>query len=358
MKQRRAPAIGVLVGASLLLQATHVVADPEVRSGGTPPAPSPPAASKGAPDQEARSDGTNHDSARRKDTRHGDTGRRGAGPPSAQGKSNRAEAAFKEGRKHLAAGRLGPACAAFRESQRLAPAVGTLLNLARCQERKGALGTARRLYEQAAEMAEKQGDEQRASFARTQAERLPPLAEQPSPGSGAADAENGRAASGHSSSGSDGTSLSTTTTPLSSTNYSSPSQATVSTTASFTPLPSPPPTPSPGEETSFTAWRWAGLTTALVGAAATTAGLVMVLNAHAKADGADCDANLDCTEEGFRERSEAINDLATARVVSITGGVVTAAGVGLFLLAPPAALGGATASSRRASTFVALRGRF
>ena len=45
-----------------------------------------------------------------------------------------AEALFRSGREAAAAGDHGVACARFRESQRLQPAAGTLLNLAICEE--------------------------------------------------------------------------------------------------------------------------------------------------------------------------------------------------------------------------------
>lgn len=60
-----------------------------------------------------------------------------------------AEALFEEGRSALAASDLDTACARFRESNRLDPAVGTLLNLADCEERRGKLATAWTLFRSA-----------------------------------------------------------------------------------------------------------------------------------------------------------------------------------------------------------------
>jgi hypothetical protein len=50
-----------------------------------------------------------------------------------------AETLFREGRKALDAGDWTTACAKFSESQRLEPAPGTLVNVARCEERAGKL---------------------------------------------------------------------------------------------------------------------------------------------------------------------------------------------------------------------------
>ncbi len=57
-----------------------------------------------------------------------------------------AEALFRSGRKAAAAGDHAHACERFRESQRLQPATGTLLNLAICEEHLGQLVPAWRHY--------------------------------------------------------------------------------------------------------------------------------------------------------------------------------------------------------------------
>lgn len=54
----------------------------------------------------------------------------------------KAEQLFRTGKKHYDAGRFGEACASFEESLRIAPKLGTLLNLALCHEAAGKPATA------------------------------------------------------------------------------------------------------------------------------------------------------------------------------------------------------------------------
>src|SRR5687768_5276645 len=53
-----------------------------------------------------------------------------------------ADALFREGREAMKAGDLLIACEKLKESQRLDPAPGTLLNLAECEEKRGRLAIA------------------------------------------------------------------------------------------------------------------------------------------------------------------------------------------------------------------------
>ncbi|HTR52762.1 MAG TPA: tetratricopeptide repeat protein [Kofleriaceae bacterium] len=64
----------------------------------------------------------------------------------AQPAGAQAEVLFRQGRELLAAGKVAEACAAFEQSQKLEPAVTTLLNLAGCRERNGQLATAWGLF--------------------------------------------------------------------------------------------------------------------------------------------------------------------------------------------------------------------
>jgi hypothetical protein len=57
-----------------------------------------------------------------------------------------AEALFRRGRDLMAGGRFAEACSAFEESEKLEPAVTTLLNLAGCREKLGQIATAWGLF--------------------------------------------------------------------------------------------------------------------------------------------------------------------------------------------------------------------
>ena len=57
-----------------------------------------------------------------------------------------ADAAFKKGRDFLKAGKFAEACAAFEESQRLDPQLGTQFNIAQCDEKIGQIATAWAIY--------------------------------------------------------------------------------------------------------------------------------------------------------------------------------------------------------------------
>jgi hypothetical protein len=59
------------------------------------------------------------------------------------------EAVFQEGRRLMKEGKFGPACDKFEESYRLDPAVGTLVNLADCEEQTGRTASAWQHWKQA-----------------------------------------------------------------------------------------------------------------------------------------------------------------------------------------------------------------
>ena len=69
-----------------------------------------------------------------------------SGGASAQSAAAAAEGLFDEARTAMDAGDLETACAKFRESDRLDPAVGTKFNLANCEEQRGKLAAAWELY--------------------------------------------------------------------------------------------------------------------------------------------------------------------------------------------------------------------
>lgn len=64
----------------------------------------------------------------------------------AQPAGAQAEVLFREGRDLMTAGKYQEACAAFEQSQKLEPAITTLLNLAGCREKAGQLATAWGLF--------------------------------------------------------------------------------------------------------------------------------------------------------------------------------------------------------------------
>jgi tetratricopeptide (TPR) repeat protein len=94
-----------------------------------------------------------------------------------------AEALFTEGRKAFDAGDYAIACARFAESQRLDPAVGTLINLAACSEKLGKLADAWETWQRALRSLPP-GDERRAGVEQRAAaidKKLPRLAIRLSP---------------------------------------------------------------------------------------------------------------------------------------------------------------------------------
>jgi hypothetical protein len=77
----------------------------------------------------------------------------------------RAEARFHAGEQFFDDKQYEAACAAFEESERLDPQLGTLLNLAFCQERMGKTATAWHEYSVGALWAEERGQHDRAAWA-------------------------------------------------------------------------------------------------------------------------------------------------------------------------------------------------
>jgi len=100
----------------------------------------------------------------------------GSVPARAQGQDSgaAAEALFQEGRKLVDAKRYGEACPKLLASHRLAPAPGTLLNLADCYERDGKLASAWARFREAISLAQKVGRPDREKSARQGADRLEP----------------------------------------------------------------------------------------------------------------------------------------------------------------------------------------
>jgi hypothetical protein len=81
-----------------------------------------------------------------------------AAPVGAQPAGAQAEVLFREGRELMVAGKIAEACAAFEQSQKLEPAVTTLINLAACREKLGQLATAWGLFLEAERQTRSAGD--------------------------------------------------------------------------------------------------------------------------------------------------------------------------------------------------------
>jgi hypothetical protein len=84
----------------------------------------------------------------------------------------RADALFKEGRALMDRGELDLACPKLEESFRIAPRLGTMINLGGCFERRGQLSRALAMYERAATMARDAGRADREKAARELAARV------------------------------------------------------------------------------------------------------------------------------------------------------------------------------------------
>jgi hypothetical protein len=85
-----------------------------------------------------------------------------------------AEALFDQGVALLDEGSIEQACKKFHASQELDPGVGTLLHLADCHERAARFATAWRTFDEAAALAQEQGDEAREQVAKVRAAALSP----------------------------------------------------------------------------------------------------------------------------------------------------------------------------------------
>jgi hypothetical protein len=93
-------------------------------------------------------------------------------PAYAQSNSALAETLFLDGQKLMEAGDYPAACAKFTESQRVDPALGTLMHMAACHEKVGKVATAWSEFSDAAAQAQRSGQMDREKFARAHAQAL------------------------------------------------------------------------------------------------------------------------------------------------------------------------------------------
>ena len=94
---------------------------------------------------------------------------------SAQGAGAQAEVLFRQGKELMTAGKIPEACAAFDESQRLDPAITTLMNQANCREKNNQLATAWGLFlevDRAARVSSDQGTQALRQVAKERATKL------------------------------------------------------------------------------------------------------------------------------------------------------------------------------------------
>src|SRR5690606_10204945 len=85
-----------------------------------------------------------------------------------------AEALFDDGLELMRRGEFEPACVHLEKSQRIDPAVGTLLYLAECYEKTGRTASAWATFREAASAAEATGQDERAKVGEQRAQKLEP----------------------------------------------------------------------------------------------------------------------------------------------------------------------------------------
>ncbi len=99
------------------------------------------------------------------------SGRAGAQSPNDK---TRADTLFREGERLFTAGEIAAACTSFAESQRLDPALGTLINLGLCHERQGRTATAYHELEAALAQAKSRGQDERVRLLADELAKLEP----------------------------------------------------------------------------------------------------------------------------------------------------------------------------------------
>ena len=137
-----------------------------------PPPPSPDPAPAAEPEPTVSATSTPKSSAPARTARPSTPPPPPFNPPPPSPHATAAEALFVEGRQLFAQGDFAKACPKFEESNRLDPAVGTLLNLAACEEKAGKRAQACTHYAEVARLTQQSGQQERAKFAQEKAQNL------------------------------------------------------------------------------------------------------------------------------------------------------------------------------------------
>ena len=93
---------------------------------------------------------------------------------SAETKTERADALFREGRQLMASGDLSAACAKFSQSNQVEASIGALLNLGECEIRRDDPAAAWLAFRRAQLLAKTRGDSDRAEFAVARMQEVKP----------------------------------------------------------------------------------------------------------------------------------------------------------------------------------------
>jgi hypothetical protein len=260
----------------------------------------------------------------------------------------RAGALFDEGRKLLDQGNVAGACGKFAESQQLEPAVGTLLNLAACEEQRGQLLEASRQWKAAVSLARSTRDERVAEAerrSRTLDERIPRLTVRLALGSPAGTSLRLVPAVGSERELESGTServdpgkcrVVVSAPGRQERSYDVELLAGKESTLEAEPG-GPTDGASDGGSTSWTPVNSAGAVLGGLGVISVIVGAVFGSKALSKQDEATpyCDANNLCDQTGVDLRDEGLTAARVSTATIVIGGLLLAGGVALMLVPAP-----------------------
>ncbi len=295
-------------------------------------------------------------------------------------KKAEARALFDEGRELMSQGKHASACPKLEAAQELSPGMGILYNLAECYEAVGKTASAWSAFGRVASQADEAGYEQRAEDARRRRDALEPrltrlrvVVSIPVKGLVIKRGANVLPA------GSWGTALpidagrhtiraeapgheawSTTvdaTTPAAIVEVAVPRLAATTDTREPAAATSPPRRPDvarasdSAEPTKANTWQAPlGIAGFTLGGATALVGVGVAIAAKLTADGADCDPDNRCSDEGLADRDTAVTLGHAATGLLIAGGVLGAAGLVVWLTAPTDAGGVAVRVSPTAAS--------